>query len=212
MPVLFKNAGILLAALLCLAGGLACGGAAEVDSGESGGSPAEPAAAISEPVEPGEPMEPADGVPDAADTVSFENPGGTPVPLATASNPGMAAAPAGDIEWTAAPTLSQWELSAEGILPEGAVLFEPMAEEDAAFAVYYKGHTEPMVVLLPDLGPMHVWDTDETIATMEMEAEGRRFEFTAASPLFGDAGNLELHVRGYNAEGEAGILAVVPIQ
>ena len=70
-----------------------------------------------------------------------------------------------------------------------------------------------MVVLLPDLGPMQIWNTFETVAEMDWEMEGGRFSFRAYSPLFMDADPtaLELRVYGYDGDGNAALLAVSDI-
>ena len=146
-------------------------------------------------------------------TVAFENPGGTPVtvnlPIAT---PPIAQAD-GLITWTQLPTFTQWSLDAAGQLQEGVSLVDWELEKAPAFAVYYKDHTEPLAVLLPDLPAGQQWDTHQTIAPTDFEQIGTDFSIRAFSPLFGDTGgNLKLHAFGYNAEGEAVTLAVIAIR
>ena len=150
------------------------------------------------------PTAPADAV------VAFENPNETPepmqeVPAVAADQPADPAA----INWTERPHASdQWAIAGAGTLPEGMRLYNPFEDELPPFAVYYRGHTEPMVVLLPD---DRVWDTDDTVAPMSFEFEGQRFQFEAYSPLLGDVGDLDLHLLGYR-DGEHAVLAVVPIE
>ena len=71
-----------------------------------------------------------------------------------------------------------------------------------------------MVELLPDLGPMFVWDTFLTVAPTEMEIEGASFKIRAYSPLFMDVGpgDLELRVYGYDQSGADALLAVQDIE
>ena len=93
---------------------------------------------------------------DASDTVSNvnQNPSGAGPDLDTSMNDALVgAAPLDLATWTVEPTLSPGELVAEGTLEAGAVLFFPAFGEGYAFAVHYIGQEEPLVVLLPDLGP-----------------------------------------------------------
>ena len=150
-----------------------------------------------------------------SDTVSMENPnpsGAGPTLDRTANKALADAEPLNIITWTTPPTIAPGEISGEGTAEGGAYLFNPQFEEGdgAAFEVYYAGHEEPMVVLLPDLGPMEIWNTFETVATMEWEMEGGKFSFRAYSPLFMDAdpSALELRVYGYDGDGNAALLAV----
>ena len=152
------------------------------------------------------------------DTVSRENPnpsGAGPTLNRTANEALADAEPLNIITWTTPPTIAPGELSGEGTAEGGAYLFNPQFEEadGAAFEVYYAGHEEPMVVLLPSLGPMEIWNTFETVAEMEWEMEGGKFSFRAYSPLFMDAdpSNLELRVYGYDGNGNAALLAVTPL-
>ena len=150
----------------------------------------------------------------SADTaVAVQNPGGTPVTvnLPTAIPPSAQAD--GLITWTQLPTFTQWSLDAAGQLQEGVSLVDWELEKAPAFAVYYKGHTEPLALLLPDLPAGQQWDTHQTIAPTDFDQIGTDFSIRAFSPLFGDTGgNLELHAFGYNAEGEAVTLAVIAIR
>ncbi len=60
--------------------------------------------------------------------------------------------------------------------------------------------------LLPDLGAIHFWDTDATVAPSEFEQKGNEFTIRAYSPLFMDVGPSDLLLRawGYdNAENPA---------
>ena len=80
------------------------------------------------------------------------------------------------VTWTSGPSLSPGELSGEGTLDGDALLFNPNFGEGAAFAVYHVNYDdEPMLVLLPSLGAMMIWDTDLTVAEMDYESEGQRF-------------------------------------
>lgn len=151
-------------------------------------------------------------------TVSMENPnpsGAGPTLDRTANKALADAEPLNIITWTTPPTIAPGEISGEGTAEGGANLFNPQFEEGdgAAFEVYYAGHEDPMVVLLPDLGPMEIWNTFETVATMEWEMEGGKFSFRAYSPLFMDAdpSALELRVYGYDGDGNAALLAVSEI-
>ncbi len=96
------------------------------------------------------------------------------------------------------------------------MLFNPMADgEGAGFILYHKNvPDEPLLVLLPDLGPMYIWDTDHTVADMEHEFEFSTFTFTAYSPLFFDTGpgDLELRVFGYDANGADALLSVATVE
>lgn len=115
------------------------------------------------------------------------------------------------VEWTVEPNISSpGELVAEGMLEPGLVLFNPMDGEGSAFSVFFKGHTESMVELLPDLGPMMIWDTFQTVAPTDMEIEGGHFTIRAYSPLFMDVGpdDLELRVFGIDEAGADVLIAV----
>ena len=143
--------------------------------------------------------------------VSFANPGAVGVDFNGTANATMKdAQPIDVITWTVEPTLSPGELVAAGVVKHGARLFSPRNGEGSAFSVYYKGHDESLVELLPDIGPLHVWNTTFTVAPTEWELEGETFKFRAYSPLFMDAdpSALELRVYGYDGAGQAALLAV----
>ena len=144
-------------------------------------------------------------------TVSRENPGLQGRSFDGSRNDALFDAPAIDaVRWTMPPVISPGAIEAEGVLQQGATLFSPMNGEPAAFAVYYKGMREALVVLLPDLAPGHVWETTLTVAPMEHELEGASFKFRAYSPLFMDVGpsDLDLRVFGYDGAGNEAVLAV----
>ncbi len=118
------------------------------------------------------------------------------------------------VDWTQTPTLSLGALDARGVLKDGAVLFDPTVGEGAAFAIYHVNYDdEPMLVILPNLGPMSIWDTEHTVAEMDYEFEAESFTFTAYSPLFFDAtpSDLKLHVYGFDGDGNPALLAVSDI-
>ena len=142
------------------------------------------------------------------------NPDGNGITLNTAPNEALKdAQPLDIVTWNKPPTLSPGELTAEGVIQSGGVLFDPTMDEGSAFSVYYKGHDESLVELLPDLGPMMMWLTDLTVAPTEWEIEGGKFSFRAYSPLFmdSDPSNLELRVYGYDANGDPAILAIADL-
>ncbi len=142
------------------------------------------------------------------------NPDGNGITLNTAPNDALKdSQPLNIVTWNKPPTLSPGELSAEGVIQNGGVLFEPTMDEGSAFSVYYKGHDESLVELLPDLGPMMMWLTDLTVAPTEWEIEGGKFSFRAYSPLFmdSDPSNLELRVYGYDGNGDPAILAIADL-
>ena len=149
------------------------------------------------------------------DTVSRENPGFMGTRFDSSQNDALFdAQPLDAVTWTAEPVISAGALEAAGVLDAGIMLFNPMIDgEGAGFIVYYKGASEPLVLLLPDLGPIHIWETDLTVAPMEHEVEGASFSIRAYSPLFMDTGpgDLELRVFGYDANGDDSLLAIQPI-
>ena len=148
------------------------------------------------------------------DVVSYENPGAEGVPFDAAQNAALAGAePLQAVQWTTGPYIGAGELVAEGEMASGVILFNPMDGEGSAFSVFYKGHEESMVELLPDMGPMRVWDTDLTVAPTEWEIEGSKFYLRAYSPLFMDVdpSDLELRVYGYDDSGTVALLAVEAI-
>ena len=149
-------------------------------------------------------------------TVSYQNPGAEGTGLNTSRNDALAGAePLDVVTWTTPPTISPGELEAAGELSGGAMLFNPMVDgEGAGFIVFYKGVEEPLVLLLPDLGPMHLWESDHTIADMEHEFEGSTFTIRAYSPLFMDVGpsDLEIRVYGFDGNGADALLAVSDVR
>ena len=178
---------LLMAAIFAGCGGGAQSGESKGDASDSGGDA------------------PADQV------VSYANPGATGVALR-----GDRTSPADDgvsldaVRRTTEPTISAGALTAAGALEQGARLSEPLNDEPSAFSVYYGDNPEVLVELLPDLGPMRVWDTDATVAPSEFELAGDEFTIRAYSPLFMDVGpsDLLLRVWGYDAAGAAALLSV----
>ena len=149
--------------------------------------------------------------PDGVAGFTNPNPNGDGITLNSAPNEALKdAQPLDIITWNTPPTLSPGELTAEGVIQNGGVLFDPMAGEGSAFSVYYDGHDEPLVELLPDLGPMLLWLTDHTVAPTEWEVKGAKFTFRAYSPLFMDAdpSALKLRVYGYDPNGNPAILSI----
>ena len=147
--------------------------------------------------------------------VSRVNPGFSGTGFDSSRNDALIdAQPLDAVTWIVEPSISPGAMEAKGVLEDGAVLFNPMIDGDGAgFIVYFKGMREPLLVLLPDLGPTQIWETDHTVAEMEHEFEGASFEFRAYSPLFMDVGpsDLELRVFGYDAGGADALLAVQPV-
>lgn len=151
------------------------------------------------------------------DTVSNTN--RNPDGLGPALNYDANLALAGDspvdlITWSEPPTLAPGELSGAGTVTGGGQLFLPQGEDDGAmFLVFYKGQDEPMVALLPDLGPLEQWRTDLTVAPMDFEYEAGTFSFRAYSPLFMDTdpSALELRAYGYDSGGSPAVLDVTDI-
>ena len=148
-------------------------------------------------------------------TVSRENPGFSGVGFDIGRNDALAdSQPLDAVTWVVEPTISAGALDAKGTLKDGATLFDPMIDgEGAGFIIYFKGVSEPLLLLLPDLGPMHIWETDLTVADMEHEFEGASFEIRAYSPLFMDVGpgDLEIRAFGYDGDGDDALLAVHPV-
>ena len=145
-------------------------------------------------------------------TVSRENPGFVEVPFDYSHNIALLGTqPLDLVTWTVGPSISSGELVAEGTLKDGAILFNPMVDgEGSGFSVFYKGHSESLVELLPDLGSLSMWDTTLTVAETKMETEGPNFKIRAYSPLFMDVGgsDLELRVIGYDGSGNDAVLSV----
>ena len=151
---------------------------------------------------------------DGAASFVNPNPDGNGITLNSAPNEALKdAQPLDIVTWNKPPTMSMFELCAEGVIQNGGVLFDPTQGEGSAFSLYYKGHDESLVELLPDLGPMMMWLTDLTVAPTEWEVEGGKFSFRAYSPLFmdSDPSDLELRVYGYDANGNPAILAIADI-
>ncbi len=124
------------------------------------------------------------------------------------------AQPLDAVTWDTPPTIGGGALEASGVLDEGVNLFNPMVDgEGAGFIVYYKGMDEPLALLLPDLGPMDIWESNYTIAPMEHEFEASTFSIMAYSPLFMDVGPGDLEVRlfGMDANGADALLAIEPV-
>ena len=146
------------------------------------------------------------------DVAAYENPGLTPLPFDSGRNDALAGAePLDVVTWTLEPEVSFGALEAEGILGGGAALFDPAVEgEGAGFIVYFKGIADPLAVLLPDEGPLHIWETYHTVAPADIELDGPRFTIRAYSPLFMDIGpsDLEIRVFGYDSGGEDALLSV----
>ncbi len=118
------------------------------------------------------------------------------------------------VSWASGPAMSPGELSGEGKLDGDAVLFDPNLGEGAAFAVYHANYDdEPMLVLLPNLGAMMIWDTSLTVAEMDYELDGQSFSFRAYSPMLFDAdpSDLKLRVFGFDSDGAPALLAVSTI-
>ena len=147
--------------------------------------------------------------------VSRENPGLTGTSFDDQRSPALIDAQSLDaVRWTVAPAISDGALVAEGVLQHDATLFTPTLGEGSAFSVYYKGSREPLVELLPDLGPLQIWDTLHTVAPTEFELEGTSFKIRAYSPLFMDVGSpsqLELRVFGFDKSGVDSLLSVQDI-
>ena len=137
-------------------------------------------------------------------TVSRANPGLVGTAFDSSRNDALFdAEPLNAVTWSVEPTISAGALDAAGTLSGGAMLFNPMVDgEGAGFIVYFGDFTEPMALLLPDLGPMDIWDSEHTIAPMEHEFEGSSFTIRAYSPLFMDVGPGDLVIR---------VLAVAPV-
>ncbi len=198
-------------------GGSGQSGASDEDDSDGGGSGQSGASDEDDSDDSGSGQSGAsdDGGSDDDDTVSRENPGLTGQAFDASRNEALAGAqPINAVTWTTEPTVSFGALEAEGVLQQGAILFDPLVEgEGAAFIVYFKGVPEPLLLLLPDLGPMSMWESNYTIAPAEQEIEGANFSIRAYSPLFMDVGpgDLEMRVFGYDSEGADAYLAVQPV-
>ena len=119
------------------------------------------------------------------------------------------------ITWESGPTLGLGELYGEATINDDAIPFEPMLGEGAALAVYHVNYdSEPMIVLLPSLGPTMIWETNLTVAEMDYEIDGQTFTFRAYSPLFfdGNPADIKLRVYGYDTNNTPALLAISDIQ
>lgn len=148
--------------------------------------------------------------------VSNQNPGGDPVELKDRSDALENATSIDVVRWTAEPVIrdGEAELVASGVLEQNARLFDPVSGEGSAFSVYYTGHEEALVELVPDPDGNGYWDTLATVAPTEIERDGNAFTIHAYSPLFMDAGDtsrLHLRVWGYDGAGREALLSVVGI-
>ena len=124
------------------------------------------------------------------------------------------------VTWTAGPKIKDSTLEATGTPAQGVKLFDPLREgnrDSPAFSVYYVGHTESLVELVPNLPEGQCWKTTVTIASTEIgtpEGAGDPgFTITASSPLFRDVvgSELELRVWGTDAGGTEVLLSKVSI-
>ena len=129
------------------------------------------------------------------------------------------------VDWTSEPTIEAGMLVATGTLAQDVKLFDPLNEDDRdspAFSVYYVGHTEALLELVPNSPDGRCWETTEwkmtvTIAPTEVgtpEGAGDRgFTIKASHPYFMDfgSGDLELRVWGYDADGNEALLSKVAI-
>ena len=147
--------------------------------------------------------------------VSRENPGFIGMGFDVSRNDALADADSIDaVTWDTQPAASAGALDAKGTLSGGASIFNPMVDgEGAGFIVYFKGNDEPFALLLPDPGPMYMWDTYHTVADMEHEFEANSFVIRAYSPLFMDIGpdDLEIRVFGFDGNGNDALLSVHPV-
>lgn len=144
--------------------------------------------------------------------VSNQNPGGDPVKLKERGEALENASSIDVVRWTAGPFIREGEAEfvAKGVLEQDARLFDPLSGEGSAFSVYYDGHEEALVELVPEPGPASYWDTNATIAPTEIERDGNAFSIRAYSPLFMDAGDgsqLHLRVWGYDGDGQEALLS-----
>ena len=219
---------LALAAALVIGGAAACGDSGAVDDiggsaepsqpgievpangeGNPGGQGASSSAAASDDTDDTDSRTGAGG---SDGTVSYANPNGQGVNFQDTRSPALENAASIDaVTWTVEPVIKAGALDAAGELAPNARLSEPMNGEGSAFSVYYDGHDEALVELLPDLGPMQIWDTDATVAPTEFELAGGAFTIRAYSPLFMDVGTpseLELRVWGYDRAGQEVLLSV----
>ena len=146
-------------------------------------------------------------------TTAHQNPGSTGMDFDNSRNVRLRDAESLDaVVWTVAPHLaSRGKLVAAGEMDPGIKLFDPVAGEGSPFSVFYKGHADALVELLPDL---FTWDTFATVAPTEMVIEGANFSIQASSPLFWDVepDGLELRVYGTDSTGADVLIAVHDIE
>jgi len=147
----------------------------------------------------------------ANQTASATNPGFTPVPLAVARDIAVGdLASRNAVQWTTEPVFQSGALVAAGTLGNGLRLSDPMNGEPSAFSLYYGDSTEVLAELLPEAGPMRVWNTDATVAPSEIQIKGDQFAIKSYSPLFMDVGSSDLVLRvwGYDATGNRLLLSI----
>ena len=153
-------------------------------------------------------------IPDAVTPVAFQNPGYTPVPLPDHCECGVYDAGANAIGWTVRPVIQAGALLAEGTVAAGFRLSDPLAGEPPAFMVHFGNNTEVLLVMLPDLAPTYIWDTDHTVAPMDLDQQNGHFSLRGYSPLFMDvgAGDYRLVVWGYDADGQRVVLSIQSVE
>ena len=151
--------------------------------------------------------------PDPNVPVTFQNPGQTPVPLPDPSECAACNDSADAIGWTVRPVIEDGALTAQGTVAAEMRLSDPMAGEPPAFMVHFGDNTEVLLVLLPDLAPTYIWDTDYTVAPTDFEQQDGQFTLRAYSPLFMDvgAGDYRLVVWGYDADGQRVVLSALRV-
>lgn len=151
--------------------------------------------------------------PTTSPAVSHQNPGAEGMSFDNSRNVALQDDQAIDaVVWTVEPRIaSRGELVAEGELDPGIRLFDPVAGEGSPFSVFYKGHAEALVYLLPE---SVTWDTLQTVAPTEMVVDGATFSLRSYSPLFWDVGpdDLELRVFGVDSTGADVLIAVHDIR
>ena len=153
------------------------------------------------------------------DTVDNTNTCTTEVELPARSDALEQATSIDAVTWTAGPKIKDSTLEATGTPAQGVKLFDPLREgnrDSPAFSVYYVGHTESLVELVPNLPEGQCWKTTVTIASTEIgtpEGAGDLGFTITASPLFRDVvgSELELRVWGTDAYGTEVLLSKVSI-
>ena len=145
--------------------------------------------------------------------VTFQNPGQTPVPLPDPCECAAYDDSADAIGWTVRPVIEDGVMIATGTVAQGLRLSDPMAGEPPAFMVHFGDNTEVLLVLLPDLAPTYIWDTDHTVAPTDFEQQDGQFTLRAYSPLFMDvgAGDYRLVVWGYDADDQRVVLSALRV-